>query len=157
MHIDPALARRGILLLGGGYLLNLVRGTMFEIIDHLILRSLPGRDPGPLFTWAELLNVDILHFAGLAFLFFALCSRFRIPDPLMALFGPILMGVGTLLYEGLHLTAPTEIPQYLLGLFCYQNELTCFPFTLWIIFPLAGLMFGALLARVRDKKGSVLL
>ncbi len=142
---DPKVnAIRGLKLIGIGYLLNIARGTLPCLVffgwhdaPELLYQSLE-----------ELLCLDILHFAGLTFIFFALARRLRLKD------FPIGLIALTLLIAGAAV-APvypdSELRSVWIGYFLYQNPLTPFPLTVWLIYPVAGYLFGKVLLQVAAK------
>ncbi len=140
----PAHVARGIKLIGQGYLLNIMRGALpclfFSLLYHsesLLHQSIKA-----------LLCLDILHFAGLTFLFFALMKRCKCSNLFVAFTALAMLTAGSI-------TTPTypeqELPSVWIGYFIYQNPLTPFPFFVWLIYPAIGYLFGKVLLRVADK------
>ena len=144
-HSAPALlARRGVKLLIIGYGLNLYRAIV-EVLGYFIGTSDAGELLGDFIT--SLLIVDILQFAGLAFLFFALIKRLDLSDKAT---GVVVLGL---------LVLAPYLPRfgegwysYLIGDFWYQNEETAFPLFQWLPFPMAGIYFGKYLKEATDKQ-----
>lgn len=143
------LIDRGVRLLVWGYILNILRGTLVELAEYLTFPLLGAERPDFVISMYELLNVDIFHFAGLTFIVFGIFQKLKISEPYMLLIAFLSQGIGTLLVE---LPINNEMLQYFIGLFIYENEGTCFPLTLWLIYPVAGCCFGQILQYVHDKK-----
>ncbi len=137
-------AVRGLKLVGQGYLLNIVRGTIPCLVFLVLYQSKSLQYQG----LEELLCLDILHFAGLTFLFFALTKHFHVSDLSIAFVALALLVAGSV-------AAPIypdgELISVWIGYFTYQNYLTPFPFFVWLIYPVAGYLFGKVLLRVTDK------
>lgn len=139
-----AFANRGWHLLFYGYLLNLVR----EGIPLLIISLSGTGSPEPKAYLSALMNVDILHLAGLSFLLVALFMKFRIAPPVMLLIALVLQTAAGLWTEA---TTGTPVMDMLVGLFVYVNSDTSFPLMLWFVYPTFGYTCGNLLKYVADK------
>jgi len=145
-HNSPEeMFHRGLHLFAIGYLLNLYR-TIIPVATYL----------SGMFSWAEakplmvamLLCVDILPFAGLAFIFFAGAKRFNLKNWQTA-----LVVLALLLLSGLvpKVGGDGFVPKYIIGLFAYQNDFTSFPLMQWLPFPMAGICFGESLKAATNK------
>jgi len=151
-HNSPSeFARRGLKLFVTGYLLNLYR-TAFVVAGSLT--GALGEQPLLPLVSAFALCVDILPFAGLAFLFFALMKKVD-ASPATATIIVILL-----------LVAANALPKvgsgeewycYVAGLLWYQNDFTSFPLMQWLPFPMAGVLFGRRLKAASDKRRFYLL
>jgi len=145
-HNSPSeFARRGIKLFITGYLLNIYR-TAF-VVGGGLAGALGEHELFPL-VWAFALCVDILPFAGLAFLFFALMKRLNISTTLATLVVLLLLVVANALPvvgEG------REWYSYIAGLLWYQSNFTSFPLMQWLPFPMMGVLFGKKLKETDDK------
>lgn len=134
--------KRGIATLALGYLVmnvatNVIAWVLFALKggylngDYLvtILRYIPETLP----------YVDILQFAGLTFLFFALVKALDLKDWMIL---PCAM-VMSLLGMILRLVVPVEdlLVKTAAGLLWGSVETSCFPLFSWIIFPCAGYLF----------------
>ncbi len=139
-----ANAARGVKLVGQGYLLNIARGTIPCFVFALLYNSKNLQYQGI----EELLCLDILHFAGLTFVFFAIVKHFRLNDILIALIALAMLVVGSYLTPHPNMELISVWPGY----FAYQNSLTPFPLLVWLIYPVTGYLFGKVLLRVADKK-----
>lgn len=127
--------RRGIVLFGSGYGLNLLRLS----IPLALIGDFPGGF-SELTPINSFFAVDILQFAGMAFLFMALVKKMRLSDSVILgitilcatlsgmLNGQLLSGVG--------------VAAGLQGLFVYTGLITAFPFLSWIVYPVAGYFFA---------------
>ncbi|MGL5352663.1 MAG: heparan-alpha-glucosaminide N-acetyltransferase domain-containing protein [Clostridium sp.] len=143
---DPKVfIKRGLYLLLAGYVLNFIRGFLPEVIlfsktyDYTYLY----------YAITELIYVDILQFSGLAMISFGTIKKFKnnllTVIALMIIFPMLNMILLPIKFYGYLLSAVT-------GLFWGSNSYSFFPFLTWIVYPLAGFIFGYILIRVRDKK-----
>jgi uncharacterized membrane protein len=143
---DPlSLAKRGLLIFGIGYLLNFLRGSLPTLTGYLAVR-----DPR-LLTAAlhEALTVDILQFAGLSLLLFALVvySRRRV----VAAVGAALMCMALqFVLAGIEVENP--LAGAAAGLLWGASEHSYFPFLSWAVYPLAGFVFGHVVRSSPDRK-----
>lgn len=149
------LLKRGVLILLAGYLLNLLRSTL-----PLLLQGKLEQD-GEYYTEAvtSFFEIDILQFAGLALIAFALLRACRrgwtallgdtpraaVADAAtVAAFAAVCalpnMFIGRIPVDGL-------LPQALTGLLWGSSEHSYFPFLTWFAYPAAGYLFGLLLIR----------
>jgi len=138
------MALRGLHLLIMNYALNFIAFG----IPNLIMFNQTGKVE----FWEQgltyLLSVDILAFAGLTFLFFALAERCRLKIV------HILIIVLVLSCANYLLTKPVDdfFLGAILGLFTRVQDHSYFPFLSWIGYPVMGYVFGGLLIRCTDKK-----
>lgn len=137
---------RGKQLVAQGYRLNLLRGGLVILVVYTLTA-----DEAWLTTVVEyMLVLDILHFAGMAFLVFALLKRLGAkPWHILAL--GVLGQVVAALVEPV--AADSMLPAGILGYFLFQNANTCFPLASWFLYPAAGYCFALLLRRVENKTG----
>ena len=135
--------RRGIKLLLAGYLLNFFRQT----IPMLIAMRL-GIDTG-FSLIGGLLNVDILPFAGMAFISIGLMKRFKMPLLSMLATAILLQAVGI---WSVNLRIDSVAAATLIGLILPGGDHVAFPMTLWLIYPTAGIMFGEMLKASEDRR-----
>ncbi|MCP4215697.1 MAG: acyltransferase [bacterium] len=139
-----SLFKRGILILALGYILNFLRGGLPILTGALSL----GDKKLPDAFYAEMVSVDILQFAGMAFLFFALIKQFKISNAGLMIMG-ILFPILNLFLVGITIDQPIQAA--VSSLIWGFGENTCFPFLSWIIYPVAGYLFACLLVKCRDK------
>ncbi len=137
-------ALRGLKLIGNGYILNILRGFLPCLVFFWLYNSKELFHTGI----EELLCLDILHFAGLVFLFFALMKWLNAKDIWFALAAFVLLIAGSL---ALPFYPQKELCSVWPGYFLYQNPLTPFPFCVWLIYPVIGYLFGKVLQQVADK------
>ncbi len=134
--------KRGVQLLFIGYLLNFFRGVVPVFIGKEIMQ-LPADHFSPMYTYEYLfLTVDILIFAGLAFICMSLIFRFsrklwmwELIACAIAFFSSFLWGRGE------------EIPvlgRIIEPLWGNNQDLVTFPLFPWLFFPLQGMVIGKL-------------
>jgi uncharacterized membrane protein len=139
------LFSRGLQLLIFAYVLAFFRDFLTEYAWYLRTGDEAYIESGITY----LLGVDILQFAGLTFLFFSLGAKLK--------FGSLHYVVAAMLSAGANLLAPyiqaeSAAANALVGLFWGTSEYTWFPFFTWIIYPIAGYVFGGYLIRCSDKR-----
>jgi len=95
------------------------------------------------------LNMDILHFAGLALMLSALFFQFKV-KPLT------IVGVSLILQLiGQRLAILPEMNSdlgYIVGHFYKYTPAGCFPLMQWYIYPAFGIVYGTILQRISDLK-----
>lgn len=134
--------RRGLKLLITGYCLNFVRQTLPQLIGLAF-----GIDSG-LDIIDGLLCVDILPFAGMAFLCTGLMRKMKFSSVQICLAAFLLQAVG-IHFVKIHMTP--GVIQNLLGLLIPTGGWTSFPLTLWLVYPALGMVFGEYLTKCKDK------
>lgn len=137
------LLKRGLLILIVGYTLNLIQGA--SIIYWYVITS----DPELLSrSINNLLMINILQFAGLALMFFSFCKKFQLKNWMIFIIGILFIGSNLFL-----LTLKTDDPFLagVSGLFWGSSNISLYPFLSWIIFPIAGYIFGTYLIRTKNK------
>jgi len=145
-HDQPEdFMKRGLHLLLTGYILNFFRETILILAAH-ILNIDTVYDKSLIDTIG---TVDILQFAGMAFLIMALLKKWNVDSCGIALAALFMQTIGNLT-TGMFTGIP-KIFQYILGLLFYTNEYISFPILLWFIYPAAGYCFGTYLKNVKDK------
>ncbi|MEX1377008.1 MAG: acyltransferase family protein [Eubacteriales bacterium] len=143
---------RGLNILLIAFVLNLVRG----IIPYYVLTEIQGV---PLDTLGEyfrmeflIFEVDILTFAGFAYMIMALIYHY-IKKPIVwaaiaaaiAVFSPLLWKIEV-----------TQLPlQYLVNAFWGDEYLSTFPLFPWLTFPLVGMIIGKLLLESKDHNKTI--
>ena len=145
-HRNPrAFALRGLRLLAAAYLLNLVRMTIPYAVAVL------SGDSWGSWTMVDTIGlVDILQFAGMAFLLVALLEKWRVGRWGIVAVALLLQGLGLLLLHRFD-TWPL-VAQYAAGLVFFTNPNIAFPLSLWFVYPACGICFGEFLQTVADKK-----
>ena len=143
--------RRGLLLIGIFYLSNTCR----FLIPYLIGYSISGDTEQfiePLFyRW---LGNDVLLFASLAIITIAVLRYFRLSDGALLGTAAVMTLAGTFIGD---VDTHSMFGNIFLGYFIGTDDSTGlvisdFPLLTWLIFPVAGFIFGKILIRVRDKK-----
>ena len=133
---------RGGKLLLIGYSLNFFRQTLPQLIGLAL-----GVDPG-IDIIGGLLCVDILPFAGMAFLSVGSMKKARLSAIQICGAAFLLQAVG-IWSTRLHMEP--GVIQNLLGLLVPTGKWTSFPLTLWLVYPVLGMVFGELLIKCADK------
>lgn len=136
--------KRGLLLIGSGYVLNLLRGTLPNLFTYYVTAESDYLQ----IALTEFLAIDILQFAGLALITFGLVKKFQ---PRWYLIVSSMFIIALLNFKLLTFTTPNLYFQAVIGLLWGSGELAYFPYLTWIIYPLAGYLFGAVLIRCADK------
>jgi len=137
------LVKRGIKTLFYGYLLNFCREGIFIIIGNLVGKPYSVRG-----VYYALMMVDIMQFAGMAFLALALFKKLKIHPAKQFMIGILCAGLGEILaWKSLGNMYLDSIFGLIWG--TYSN--TYFPLLDWIVFPCAGVFFGELLLHCNDK------
>ena len=145
------LARRGIKLLLLGFLLNVCR----HLIPNLIGWAITGDaaqylEPLPFTLFGD----DILQFAGLSFLCIALIRKLKAPEWLMFAIALSFSVGGTLLND---IDLGSDVLNIFGGWFigtvnAKEQIVSDFPLLNWLIVPTCGYIFGDLICHVKDKK-----
>ena len=134
--------RRGFILLITGYLLNFFRRTIFQLI--MILLGVDMRDD----LIGDLLIVDILQFAGMAFLFIGVMKRLNITVSQMCIIAVVLQAAGI---WAMKLEIESPVLQNIAGLLLPTGEDVAFPMFLWLVYPAFGMLFAKYTQSVEDK------
>ncbi|MCL2086747.1 MAG: DUF1624 domain-containing protein [Oscillospiraceae bacterium] len=138
------LAMRGLQLFAANYVLNFVAFG----IPHLIVFA-QTKDVALIETILDtVFGVDILAFAGLAFLFFALTEKLKLKLIHIALISLVLSCLNYILTDVAATLNLSEPPGWLVR----AEEYSYFPFLSWIEYPVMGYVFGHFLKRCSDKK-----
>jgi hypothetical protein len=147
------LAKRGLLLLLFSYLLNLLRSVIPSMINGLHAGE-PFKEQFSL-LYGDLLYVDILQFAGLAMLYFALALKLK-----LRIFGHLIVLLLFVLIN--YFVSPLAISLdsidnsvtfYLSPILAllFGNKLSFFPFFVWIVYPISGCIFATFLIQTMNK------
>lgn len=146
-------ARRGVILLLTGYLLNFLREILPWIVTgtYPMFSSIMTND-----KFLMLLSCDILQFAGLAFLFFALAKHLKLSNLTIFITTLCITVIGAFCTNEitLKLTPDTFYYSFVGLLIPIKNFTTsdyvCFSFSNWIIYPVFGWLFGKALKRCHN-------
>ena len=144
-HSTPKdLARRGLSILWIGIILNIFRFVIPDVIKYAFTGN-------KAFLWDsfQLFSVDILQFAGLAFLFFALIKKLNVNKTVLGITGIAASVLGMFLCN---VQTGNYVLDQFLGFIWGNDTRSYFPFLSWIIFPIFGYIFGSYLRRCSDKK-----
>lgn len=143
------LAYRGLQVLCAGYILNIFRSVLPTYINYL--QGYTTYTSIFELFYDNFFYVDILQFAGLAMLFLALVLQLKLSHLNVVLITLILMGLNLMLLPQMPFIENIwSIP--LLSLFIGGSEMSYFPFLTWIVYPVAGYIFGSYLIQSADKK-----
>ncbi|MDO4435084.1 MAG: acyltransferase family protein [Cardiobacteriaceae bacterium] len=136
--------QRGITLLVIGFVLNIVR-----FVSPAVWRSVGLDQPFDYeYEIAWLVSVDILQFAGLAFLYFGWATQHQLSPKALAIIAIICSLLGSALNG---ITIEHHVGKQFLGYFWAASDETFFPFLNWLIFPTFGYCFGLTYQRCQDK------
>lgn len=130
--------RRGIILLLSAYALNFLRRGLL----YLLIKGPTGE-----FATATMLNVDILHLAGLSFILIGIlkalrCSKWHVMVLAVIMFAASNI-IGVLDLHG--------FMGYSFGLFVFTDNLDiCFPLLGWFIYIAVGVFLGSYLKGSKD-------
>ena len=140
-----SLLKRGCLIFLAGYLLNILRGSVPWLIYYSMIKD------GAVLPEAlnEFVYIDILQFAGLAFVYFAFLKKIRANALFIIISGVLFIFLNSVLVD---LKTDNTAVSALSGLIWGSSGLSFFPFLSWIIYPIAGCLFGLILIRCVNKK-----
>ena len=144
-HHEPKnMVKHGLKLLALHYVLNFVAFGLPYLT--LFIQTGDAEYSEDFFNY--LFCVDILAFAGLTFLFFALKEKLQWENVHLVLVTLVLVSLNYLITWAMNdLWAIQGI-----GLFVKSNDYSYFPFLSWIGYPVMGYIFGKHLIRCADKK-----
>lgn len=153
------MVRRGFLLIGAGLFLEVVK-LLPGLINLAISGDMVSFYPEyPFATDAQIIVItmfwtDILIFAGMAFLFLGLMSRFSVPDVGILAITAAMM-VANVFLSGMDTgnDVLNVLLGYLWGTVIYDGTMTSshFNFLSWIVYPVAGYLIAKLLVRANSK------
>ena len=139
------LFKRGVKLLIVALALNICR----DVIPRLIVCLISGSAPDWEVFRYQLFNIDILHFAGLAFMFTALLKKLKVPVLALVPIGILMQIVGN---ELSLCFAPTGLAEILLSyIFDTGGDLACFPILTWYVSLAIGILAGTIIQRFSDN------
>lgn len=139
------LLKRGLILFFGGYLLNLIRFTIPILTVYAVTKQQELLEE----AYAWFFGVDILQFAGLAFILFAAWKKTRLTWKWLFLFGVVLSLVSFPLND---VGTGDFTIDALLGIFYGTGEVSCFPLFNVFLIPVVGFKIGEILLHLEDKK-----
>ena len=135
------LIKRGVELLLLGYFVNIGAQILPNVLDNMLNMS---NTP---ITILSLFKVDILIFAGIAFILIGILKRFNISNKKMLILAIIFSIIGSFVcfvdFNNIFLN-------YFFGYFIgtILHQCTAFPLFNWFIFPVAGMVYGSYFIRV---------
>jgi len=139
-HNSPKeLFFRGLKLFGFSYLFNVIRFVIPKTIGGYAIYTYPFLA----------FHIDILTFAGVAFMLTALFKKIKLPVWGIVITAIVMQAVGTIL--GYYLPVEKEGLNYLTGIVYSSCEATYFPALIWYIYPALGILFGTYLKRTENK------
>ena len=138
------LAKHGLELLLLHYVLNFAAFGLPSLIMLIQSTDITYREDFFSYTF----GVDILAFAGITFLFFALKEKLRMGTVHLVLITLVLSCLNYLLTFFMNYFWSWPV----IGLFVRANENSFFPFLSWVGYPVMGYVFGRHLIRCTDKK-----
>ena len=145
-HREPKYyISRGFVLLTLSQFLNLIRDSLPNVIawfitgnKNFISRSL------------LVLQTDILTFAGITFLFFALLKKMKLSDNSILIIGIIMNFSSIILYKIMN-TPNSFLVSIFLGYFVLTNAESYFPFCSYFIFVAFGYWLGGIYLKIANK------
>lgn len=138
------MVKRGVTL----YLLGILVNVFEFFVPHFLAEFL-GIDPTPFTIDGGLLLfcVDILAFAGMAFVLMGILKKFRFSNKKLIIVAVVLSIMGSMLRF-------TDFGNPDINLICghfFGTKFTAFPLFNWFIFPIAGYIWGQYFIRAKDK------
>lgn len=149
-HQWQDVMKRGVFLFFLGFLLNLCRYTIPDLIGFFITGDYE-RYMEPIVY--QTLNNDIFQLAGMAMITIGLFIKWKLPDWGMLLIALSCSVIGTLC-NGLDVGNPAGniFLGYFLGTEDAQGKvLSYFVYLNWLIVPVSGYVFGKKMRKVKDK------
>ena len=138
------LIKRGVQLLLLGYFVNIGAQIIPNVLGYMLNTS-----TAPI-TLLPLFKVDVLVFAGVAFILIGILKRFNISNEKMLILAIVFSIIGSFVcfvdFNNIFLN-------YFFGYFIGTtlHQATAFPLFNWFIFPVAGMVYGSYFIRVKDK------
>lgn len=129
--------RRGIILIVTGYVLNIVKGFLPVFLAREVLGWDRSLFPDLYTNYYLILNVEILIFAGIAFILMNIISRISMRPVFFIALACLFMAISPFLW-GLGSDIPV-IKHLVLPLWGADTELVIFPVFPWIVYPLLGM------------------
>lgn len=139
--------KRGLMMLCMSYVMNALVYVLPYVISAFINKDMEIIED----AWTQIYDADILQFAGLALLFFALTAAIKLKPWAVATLAAAFAGAGMVLTHFIPEVESCGL-QAITGLFWGTHEGSYFPFTSWILYPAAGYVFAWILKRTEDKK-----
>jgi uncharacterized membrane protein len=140
------MIKRGVKLFLLGILVNI-----FEFfIPHFVCGFLLGKwDIFPIADGLLLFCIDILAFAGLAFVLMGILKKFELSNKKLIIIAVLMSILGSFL-KGTDFGVPV-INLFFSNFIGAAGGFTAFPLFNWFIFPIAGYVWGQYFMRAKDK------
>ena len=143
-HRDPnEFIKRGVRMFIGAYVFNLAR----YVLPYLISCGFKDLDPEELIYSSFL--VDILQFAGLAFILTGLLKKWNVPVLGVMGIAIIMQGAGLIISKLINFEEST-LASYLFAPLVNTGEPSYFPLFQWYVYPALGLTFAKYLRHIED-------
>jgi hypothetical protein len=141
------MVKRGITL----YILGILVNVFEFFIPHFLSEDLiPGSAGGfPISGGLLLFCVDILAFAGLAFILMGILKKLKLSNKKLIIIAVIMSLVGTFLKNVDSGIVLLEL--FLSNFIGATGNFSAFPLFNWFIFPVAGYIWGQYFIRAKDK------
>ena len=146
-QVPSYLVKRGLKLIQLGFFVNV--GEFF--VPYFLSGNLLGQwDIFPIANGLLLFCIDILAFAGLAFILVGILKKLNVSAKGIVIVALILSIIGSFArFHDFGSNVPNLIAGYFIG---SAGGFTAFPMFNWFIFPAAGILFGEYYIRCNDKK-----
>lgn len=140
------MIKRGVKL----YLLGVLVNVFEFFVPHFLALAL-GVDasPFPIADGLMLFCVDILAFAGLAFVSMGILKKFEVSNRKLIVIAVAMSILGTFL-KGTDFGVPV-VNLFFANFFGAAGGFSAFPLFNWFIFPIAGYVWGQYFIRAKDK------
>ena len=129
------MLKRGVKLLAMGICLNLAR----DVVPRLLVCLFSGSAPEWEVIRYQIFNIDVLHFAGLAFMLTALFRKLKVPNLALVPIAVVMQAIGNII--SLFYT-PEGFLELILSYFIFTGDLSCFPLFGWYLSMAIGIVFG---------------
>ena len=141
------MIKRGVKL----YLLGVLVNVFEFFLPGFVCGTLLGRwDVFPMAGGLLLFCVDILAFAGLAFILLGILKKFDLSNKWMIVIAVAMSLIGTFA-RGFDFSSPI-LNLFFANFIGSAGGFSAFPLFTWFIFPVAGLIWGQYFIRAKDKK-----
>ena len=140
------MVKRGVKL----YLLGVLVNVFEWFIPHFLSGTLLGNwDAFPINGGLLLFCVDILAFAGMAFIAMGILKKFEVSNKKLIIIAVVLSIIGTVFREtDFGIPVVNLIFAHFIGA---KGGFTAFPLFNWLIFPIGGYIWGQYFIRAKDK------
>ena len=140
------MIKRGVKL----YLLGVLVNVFEFFIPHFLAGSL-GIDasPFPLAGGLLLFCVDVLAFAGIAFVLMGILKKFELSNKMLAIVAVVMSLIGTF-FTGIDFGV-SALNLFFAHFIGAKGGFGAFPLFNWFIFPIAGCIWGQYFIRAKDK------